>query len=138
MFLISLFLKTSFSQVEKICAWHRRSSSYAFELVSKISWYLVKCRVIVELGWTRARASNPRVGQGWTYPSRPSGSDGLGFLSERVERVEVFVWANYSSSHFCSTNWIEQTYLSVEHSIRISTHTKISNWAPELARMSWS
>jgi hypothetical protein len=29
----------------------------------------------------------------------------------------------------CPTDWIEQAYLSVEHSIRISAHTKISGWA---------
>jgi hypothetical protein len=91
-----------------------------------------KTRVAVGLSWTRARASNPRFGQGWTYPSRPSGSDGLGFLSGRVGRVEVFVRASYSSSDFCSTNWIGQTYLFVEHSIRISAHTKCSDWVINL------
>jgi hypothetical protein len=85
-------------------------------------------RVAVELGWTRARASNPRFGQGWTYPSRPSGSDGLGFLSGRVGRVGNFVRAGYSGSDFCPTGWIGQAYLSVGHSTRISAHTKCSGW----------
>jgi hypothetical protein len=92
-------------------------------------WLCLWIRVTVGLGWTRARASNPRVGQGWTYPSRPSGSDGLGFLSERVGRIGVFVRAGYSGSDFCPTNWIGQAYLFVGHSIRISAHTKISSWA---------
>jgi hypothetical protein len=89
----------------------------------------IATRVAVGLGWTRARAFNPRVGQGWTYPSRPSGSDGLRCLSERVGRVGVFVRAGYSDSDFCPTDWIGQAYLFVVHSIRISAHTKISDWA---------
>ncbi len=92
-------------------------------------WFsLCFTRVIVELSWTRARAFNSRFEQDWTYSSRPSESNELEFLSERIERIEIFVRTNYSSSNFCSTNWIEQTYLFVEHSIRISNHTKISSW----------
>jgi hypothetical protein len=85
-------------------------------------------RVVVELSWTRARAFNPRFGQSWTYPSRSSGSDGMGFLSGRVTRARTFVRRMKSNRHTCSTNWIEQAYLSVESSIRISAHTKSSNW----------
>jgi hypothetical protein len=99
--------------------WYKKEKSTRFNLVA---------RVVVGLDWTRARAFNSRFGQDWTYSSRPSESNELRFLSERIERVEVFVRANYSSSDFCSTNWIEQTYLFVEHSIRISIHTKCSNW----------
>jgi hypothetical protein len=107
---------------------------------SHISWQwftstfnvlLLICRVAVGLSWTRARAFNPRFGQGWTYPSRPSGSDGLEFLSGRVGRVGrvgVFVRAGYSGSDFCPTGWIGQAYLFVEHSTRISAHTKCSDW----------
>jgi hypothetical protein len=61
-------------------------------------------RVVVGLSWTRARVSNPRFGQGWTYPSRPSGSDGLGFLSGRITRARTFVWRIESDRHSCSSN----------------------------------
>ncbi len=61
-------------------------------------------RMTVELGWTRARAFNPRFGQGWTYPSRPSGSDGLEFLSGRITRARTFVRRIESNRHTCSSN----------------------------------
>jgi hypothetical protein len=114
--------------------------------VTVTSWFLFDfarseiIRVTVGLGWTRARAFNPRFGQGWTYPSRPSGSNGLGFLSGRVTRARTFVRRIGSDRHtcsssaqsefrliqkarierstlgliikFCSTNWTEQAILS--------------------------
>jgi hypothetical protein len=119
------------------CSDHSHILIWRWIILIKLIWWLqslsrnsiiIKARVTVELDWTRARASNPRFGQGWTYPSRPSGSDGLRFLSGRVGRVEIFVRAGYSSSDFCPTDWIEQTYLSVGHPIRISVHTKCSDW----------
>ncbi len=83
----------------------------------------------VGLGWTRARASNPRFGQGWTQCLSPTGWTGQALLAERVDRVRVFVRRIESNTAFRSTNWIEQAYLFVEHSTRISAHTKISGWA---------
>jgi hypothetical protein len=114
--------------------WIESNCSTCSKLNSAINLFLcfflfIRRRITVELSWTRARAFNSRFEQNWTYLSRPSESNELGFLSERVERIEVFVRASYSSSNFCSTNWIEQTYLFVEHSTRISAHTKISSWA---------
>ncbi len=50
-------------------------------------------------------------------------------LSERVERVRVFVRRVESNTAFRPTNWIGQAYLFVEHPTRISAHTKISGWA---------
>jgi hypothetical protein len=57
-------------------------------------------RVAVGLGWTRARASNPRFGQGWMHPFCPRGLDGLGFLSGRVGRVRVLVRRVESDTDF--------------------------------------
>jgi hypothetical protein len=53
----------------------------------------------------------------------------LELLFNEMNRTNIFVRANYSSSNFCPTNWIEKTYLFVEHSTRISIYTKISSWA---------
>jgi hypothetical protein len=57
--------------------------------------------VAVGLSWTRARASNPRVGQGWAHPFCPRGLDGFGFLSGRVGRVRVLVRRVGSDRHTC-------------------------------------
>ncbi len=86
-------------------------------------------RVIVGLGWTRARASNPRFGQGWTQCLSPTGWTGQALLAERIDRIRVFVRRVGSNTAFRPTNWIGQAYLFVEHSTRISAHTKISDWA---------
>jgi hypothetical protein len=85
-------------------------------------------RVTVGLGWTRARASNPRFGQGWTQCLSPTGWTGQALLAERVGRVRVFVRRVESDTAFRSTGWIGQTYLSVGHPTRISAHIKISGW----------
>jgi hypothetical protein len=71
-------------------------------------------RVVVGLNWTRARAFNPRFGQGWTYSSRPSGSNELRFLFERsnelrfllgrITRARTFVRRIESNRHTCSSN----------------------------------
>jgi hypothetical protein len=50
----------------------------------------VECRVTVGLGWTRARASNPRFGQGWAHTFCSRGLDGFGFLSDELDRVHPF------------------------------------------------
>jgi hypothetical protein len=54
------------------------------------------------------------------------------FLFERIDRVRVLVRRIKSNTIVWSTNWIEQTYLFVEHSIWISVHNQISNWAINL------
>jgi hypothetical protein len=84
--------------------------------------------VTVGLGWTRARASNPRVGQGWTHLICPGGLDGFGFLSDGLNRTSTFGRAGWSDSGSCSTGWIGQVSLSVGRSTRISAHTKSSGW----------
>ncbi len=89
---------------------------------------IAKTRVTVELNWTRARASNPRVGQGWTHLICSKELVGFEFLFDGLNRTSTFDRANWSNSDSCSTNWIEQIYLFVERSIRISTHTKSSSW----------
>jgi hypothetical protein len=83
-------------------------------------------RVAVGLGWTRARAFNPRVGQGWAHPFCPGGLDGFGFLSGRIDRVRVLVRRDGSDTVEWSTGWIGQAYFFVGRPIRISAHTKSS------------
>jgi hypothetical protein len=61
-------------------------------------------RVTVGLGWTRARASNPRFGQGWTYLFCSSGLVGFGCLFERIDRIRVLVRRIESDRHTCSSN----------------------------------
>jgi hypothetical protein len=61
-------------------------------------------RVIVGLGWTRARAFNPRIGQGWAHSFCPRGLNGFGFLSERIDRIRVLVRRIGSDRHTCSSN----------------------------------
>ncbi len=84
-----------------------QTSSKAESFVHRLrsSWVMLRLhRVAVGLSWTRARVSNPRFGQGWTYPSRPSGSDGLGFLSGRVTRARTFVRRIGSDRHSCPSD----------------------------------
>jgi hypothetical protein len=87
-------------------------------------------KVTVGLGWTRARASNPRVGQGWTHLICPRGLDGFGFLFDGLNRMIPSVRANWTDSGSCSTCWIGRAYLFVGHSTRILTHKK--------SRIEWS
>jgi hypothetical protein len=89
---------------------------------------MITHRVTVGLSWTRARASNSRVGQDWTYLICPGGLNGFEFLSDELNRTSTFDRAGWSGSSSCPTGWIEQAYLSVERPTRISAHTKSSNW----------
>jgi hypothetical protein len=61
-------------------------------------------RVTVGLGWTRARAFNPRFGQGWTQCLSPTDWTGQALLAERVDRVRVLVRRIESNRHFCSSS----------------------------------
>jgi hypothetical protein len=77
------------------------------EFLPAMFWNCVRLeatRVAVGLGWTRARASNPRFGQGWVHPFCPGGLDGLGVLSERVGRVRVLVRRVGSDRHTCPSS----------------------------------
>ncbi len=60
--------------------------------------------MVVGLNWTRARAFNPRVGQGGTHSFCPGGLDGFGFLSGRIGRVRVLVRRVESDRSICSSN----------------------------------
>ncbi len=85
--------------------WCKKKKSIRFNFVVESNQFrIVTNRVTVELNWTRARMSNPRFGQDWTYPSRPSGSNGLGFLSGRITRARTFVRRIESNRHSCSSN----------------------------------
>jgi hypothetical protein len=79
-------------------------SRLMMKMTSSRTMMMIKIRVIVGLSWTRARVFNSRFGQGWTYSSRPSGSDGLRFLSGRVTRARTFVRRVGSNRHSCSSS----------------------------------
>jgi hypothetical protein len=83
---------------------HKRRSTTAF--INARFWYLKTwlSRVAVGLGWTRARASNPRVGQGWAHSFCPEELNGFGFLFKRIDRIRVLVRLIESNKHTCSSS----------------------------------
>jgi hypothetical protein len=92
------------------------------------AFFACEARVAVELGWTRARAFSPRFGQDWMHFFCSGGLNELEILFDELNRCISSVRASWTNSDSCSTNWMKQTYLFVEHSIRISTPTKSSSW----------
>ncbi len=90
----------------------------------------------VGLNWTRARASNPRVGQGWAHSFCPGGLDGFGFLSERIDRIRVLVRRIESNRHTCSSSTQPESRLiqksRVEWSILgFNDQVCSTNWAEQ-------
>jgi hypothetical protein len=88
----------------------------------------VLTKVIVELGWTQARASNPRVGQGWAHPFCPEGLNEFGFLFEKIDQIRTLVRRIESNRHTCSSNaqsefrliqksWVEWSTLGLDNQI---------------------
>jgi hypothetical protein len=127
-FRFSLDVESRSDDVSTICAFCAFDDVVVSETCSILDNVVVFDRVAVGLGWTRARASNPRVGQGWTHLICPGGLDGFGFLSDGLDRTSTFGRADWSGSSSCPTDWIGQAYLSVGRSTRISAHTKSSDW----------
>jgi hypothetical protein len=82
------------------------------QIAKAIKWGILILRVTVGLNWTRARASNPRFGQGWTQCLSPTGWTGQALLTERVERVRVVVRRVESDTASCPMGWIGQGFLS--------------------------
>jgi hypothetical protein len=71
---------------------------------SKKSRLIFEHRVAVGLGWTRARASNPRIGQGWTHSFCSRELNGFEFLFERIDRVRILVRRIELNRHTCSSS----------------------------------
>ncbi len=90
-------------------------------------------RVIVGLSWTRARAFNPRFGQGWTQCLSPTGWTGQALLTERIDRVRVLVRRIESDTDLCSLErWTSDCCISRNSnwvfSSRIERLFEISGW----------
>ncbi len=90
-------------------------------------------RMTVGLSWTRARAFNSRFGQGWTQCLSPTGWTGQALLTERIDRVRVFVRRVGSNKNFCPLERSIRACCMAETRVEYSTHElndhfEISGW----------
>jgi hypothetical protein len=90
-------------------------------------------RMTVELSWTRARASNPRFGQGWTQCLSSTDWTGQALLAERVDRIRIFVRRVESNKNFCSLERSTRACCMIETRVECSTHElsdhfEVSDW----------
>jgi hypothetical protein len=118
----------------------KSAEKYIFKLFDDMIDWIVKkqfiVRVAVGLGWTRARASNPKVGQDWAHSFCSRGLDGFGFLFERIDRIRILVRRIESNRHTCSSGTQSESRLiqksRVEWSIlRLNDQVCFTNWAEQ-------
>jgi hypothetical protein len=78
-------------------------------------------RMIVELSWTRARAFNPRVEQGWTHLICSTNWIGQALLIERIDRIRVLVQRVELNRHTCLSSTQSEFRLIQKSRIEWST-----------------
>jgi hypothetical protein len=93
-------------------------------------------RVTVGLDWTRARASNPRIGQDWTHSFYSKELNEFGFLFERIDRIRILVRRVESNRHTCSSSIQSESRLIQKSRVEWSTlglndQVCSTNWAEQ-------